>query len=269
MKLIFLSILVLSLKQIAFGQINKSYFVYDSSKSYWENYSSGFIDTFNNSGSKFRVRLADTVNYPKFVLEKFQSVWLPIDTFTYPKYGYWYKKGQTIYNSDYNLDGYNDFIVDYKWYDLVYLFNPDKRTYVKCGFFEYGYDTLKVISKNNNLFYDKWGYKYDDTWSYLFTIKNYKRINLGVIAFGTYNSDDDTIVKPAFISISKIVNDTTELLKEKLPKNYFDSFDTESYWKRNWKYFYPNNKSIPNINFPKLYVPVNLENNYSQQKYLQ
>ena len=189
---------------------------------------------FTVNKNKVRLKVLDTVE-DNVVFQKFSSKWEDIDTFDYHR---------SFYFRDMNNDGFLDIVLPDKWESEVWFYNPLKNTYIEsCCYYIYTVrdDTIKLINKEKNIYYDYLLYK-DGVWySNLYQIKNYKRFDLGLITNETKISKNDEDYETTWIMISKIINNDNEnkQLFQKIKWNSHKDFDYETYWKNNWQKFLP------------------------------
>ena len=229
---------------------NSAYYIFDSTKSYYENFSRGYIDTFTIANTLFRIRSAmDTSNL--FCIDKKSVNWKAIDTF--------FARQSSYYFSDLNKDGYPDLFTDYRFQQLVYLFDPSQKTFINTGFFSSdATDSLMPVSKTSGLYFDIFHTKYDNWWSYLYILKDYVRYNLGIIEYKIKYSDYPTLTNGQ-ISIRKISSDTLQTELETFRIINADRFDIRGYWIKNISKFYTNQLMAPN----KVYI--NYEPDFSNR----
>ncbi|MDE1191130.1 MAG: hypothetical protein PW786_03200 [Arachidicoccus sp.] len=192
--------------------------------------------------TQFRIRVYDTSDYKNsLVLEKYKTKWIVVDTFDYHR---------AIYFKDFNYDGFVDFGLLDKWESEVCLFNPTKNLYVKSGFYsdasfddDLHTDTshMQLVDKNEQVYFDYLDYKREEWYSTLFQIKNYKRIELGVIDNETKYSEKDSGYITTKVIVHKILNndDGNEKLIQEIKWNKDEEFDYSKYWKNNWQKFLP------------------------------
>lgn len=217
----------------------------------YENFVSGYIDTFSINNARFRIRFYRGNEELPLLLEKFNKRWIAIDSFTARMCEYEL--------SDFNNDGYIDLVADNRWQYFVYLFNPKKKTLTKCGYFsESNSDSLNVISKTENLYYDRWECKWDNWWSYLYTIKNYRRYNLGILEYKytqVFKPKGGIEARNRYLSIRKINKDVYQKEILVIRNVDFEHFDIKSFWQNKKAKFYPNVLMSPNGKITKMYEP--------------
>ena len=241
--------------------VNKFHYKYDDNLTPEENYLSGFADTFSAYGNKYRVRMLYFNDYhdDSMALEKLNKRWTIIDSFNFSPH---FSFSSDPYidswkNKDYNQDGYNDFVVQQKWFNLVFLYDNINKTFVKSGY--YSDDSIIQISKAGKIFSDEWGFKFDNTWSNIYTIKNLKRINLGIIELKVHRSKKENgDFVPSYISIRKIF-DNKEVELRRIYKPGIKDFDMQKYWHLHYKEFYSNDRDSINNNgldSPNLFTPI-------------
>jgi hypothetical protein len=205
----------------------------------WEYFAKGYRDTCYVNGQHFAVRLIDTTNAEKNALleRKVSDKWVLVDSFSYGQYRYNFK-------TDYNNDGFMDFVENAKWYDNVFLYDAKNKTFVHTGeFYTESKDANILINAEQNLYADRWSYKFENGWSYLYTLKDLKRTNLAKMEYITQDKNGDLIENPKkrTIEVAKINADATpsnplETLKN--PKGYEESvYPYAEYWKKNWNKF--------------------------------
>ncbi|WP_429733544.1 hypothetical protein [Arachidicoccus sp.] len=183
-------------------------------------------------------------------IKKYQdNKWLIIDTLD------WAEKGTPEF-LDIDKNGFQDIGLYQKYDYSVYLFDPKTNVFVKSGiysirefndmYYDQAYKDIPVakqkmqlLSKRLHIYFDyqmeDHGY-YND--SYLFQIKNYKRINLGWIIQEGDLIQNRSVYVPKILMIYKAKG---SILDETL----IDSTGTDkvfnyaTYWKHNWQKFLP------------------------------
>jgi len=218
-----------------------------TNKKILERYDPAYTDTFTINRSAFRIRRTAVEN-GGFFLEKKEKDWVMIDTFLTRQY---------FYNlDDFNKDGYKDLLADRKWQQLVYLFDPVANTFVKTGFFSSAEEPPHIVSVKDSIFFDRWESKWDNWWSYLYTIHHNTRYNLAILEY-RYAFDDvtDGKHKKEYLSLRQIENDTTQIKIKEIKKAVFTHFNLDAFWKASFTRFYPNKKMKPNFNMTPVYQP--------------
>ena len=113
---------------------------YDSTKTAFDNITSGFANEFFEYGDKFRIRAKDTGNGNEntMLLEKMENKnWTFVDSFSY-SYCFSHSVFCSVKDKDLNKDGVKDFIIEYgKWstISLVYKYDRTKKNLIRVGFF--------------------------------------------------------------------------------------------------------------------------------------
>jgi len=223
------------------------YYKIDTTKGRYENFDSGYVDTFSINNTEFRIRsVINSEN--KFVLERLNKEWELVDTF--------YARQCNYSIRDINNDGYPDLIADdSRWSESVFLFSPISNNFTECGFFSGDeVDSLHPLSSNDSIFYDKWDNNADNWWSYLFKIKNDVRYNLGIIEYKWGNPEIYKNNLPHWLSVRKISNDTTQKEINIIRNVNFQKFDLKKFWQKELGKFYPNPDMKPN-KLDTLYEP--------------
>ena len=209
----------------------------DDSKS-WEYFTKGYRDTCYINGQHFAVRLIDTTNITEknaLLEKKVNDKWMVVDSFNYGQYRY-------NFTTDYNNDGFMDFVENQKWQDNVFLYDVKNKTFVRTGeFYTNSQDSSILINAERQLYADRWSYKFENGWSYLFTLKDLKRTNLAKMEYLSQNKNGELIenIKKRTIEVVKINTDGTyskalEILKNTkgLGENEYPYAD---YWRNNWQ----------------------------------
>ena len=236
------------------------YTVYDKTKSPHDNYKSGFANIFVVYGDSFRVRLIDTsiMSENPMVLEKLYKKWTVLDSFNFSPYFSFSvcNPDSSMDSLDYNFDNHYDFVIEERWYNLIFLYDKVKRQFVRSGY--YSDRPEKVIGKSN-LFFDEWGFKFDNSWSIIYTIKNFERINLGIAEIKVKRSkkDDGTFI-PQYISIRQFANNNEkEILR--FPQKRIAEFSFKQFWNKYYNLFYnakSNQVTTQKYDDPSMYVPI-------------
>jgi hypothetical protein len=210
----------------------------DDAKS-WEYFTKGYRDTCYINGQHFAIRLIDTTDAEKNALleKKVNDKWMIVDSFNYGQYRY-------NFTTDYNNDGFMDFVENQKWQDNVFLYDVKNKTFVRTGeFYTNSQDSSILINAERQLYADRWSYKFENGWSYLFTLKDLKRTNLAKMEYLSQNKNGELIenAKKRTIEVVKINTDGTyskalEVLKNTkgLGENEYPYAD---YWSKNWQNF--------------------------------
>ncbi len=196
------------------------------------------VDRINNRPYEFIVnkvkfRLIVLNGDGEFVhIQKFGSIWTEIDSTDV------LGDNGCIFFDDVNKDGFNDLVFNEKWVNEIYLFNPYQSVYVNTGeFAQSDFGKLDTIDKNQNIYCESGQYKDIFGWSSLFQIKDYKRIDLGIIKGDERRNTKGQLIASK-ITISKIVNDDDEKVIVNIKWfKAFESYNALSYWKNNWKCF--------------------------------
>lgn len=196
----------------------------------------GKIDSFTINNNLFRLRCTDTIT-GLIVLEKKLVDWVITDTIEWENQ-YKFK--------DINNDGFLDLGFTSKRTSRVYLFNPTTNTFMNSGdysYFEfYGKDDLRngkmvLIDKNKQIYYDYQLYKRQEWTSYLFQIKNYKRVDLASIYQETEYSELKKDLINLDIKVSKHDNVDNEKIVKTIKRISEKQYNYANYWKSNWKIF--------------------------------
>jgi len=261
MRILLLTAILCSLKVVIFAQ-TKPHDTLINTVSRASDFTPGRLDfiagrgdTFFIGNTRFRILYSKKISLemqePTLLLERYNKKWEIIDDFSSTGLNYEFR--------DVNKDGYDDLLADHRWQYLVYLFNPQERTFIRCGYFSEDYDTLRVISADKNIYFDNWRNKFDNWWSYLYTIKNYVRYNLGIIEYKytvTYGKGDTSTVTKEYISVRKIFNDTSQKEISQIKNVDFKNFDIQEFWQREKNKFYPNALMAPNYSKSEMYSPI-------------
>lgn len=208
-------------------------------------------DTFYVNKVKFKIRLEDTTK-ENVVIEKFENnKWKAIDSF--------FDAAKYIRSIDIDKNGFPDIAVWQKLSYDVYLFNPQNNIFVSSGEYstrdlndsiyydltytgkEFDEQKMQLIDKDLGLFFDYQPEKSGQFVSHLFQIKNYKRIELGVIFQFAIYSERNKKYEPINGIIYKINNNQLAMVKENIVKTIErvgeHGFDYSTYWKNNWRKF--------------------------------
>ncbi len=239
---------------------------YDSTETAFDNFTSGFSNVFHEHNSTFRIRVKDTGNGNEnpIIFEKLiNNKWSFIDSLNYT-YCFTHSVFFNINHEDYDFDGAKDFIVEYHWkwnknnetIKLAYTFDKVKKTFKRIGYFS---GKPKKVKGYSDLYYDEWNDRYND-WSYLFTLRNNERVNLGIAETKVKlnKSADEIISIPQYVSIRKMTN-TTDIEILRLNNKQLFKFNYGTYWLKNAKQFYDDasNKIRTQKNeFPKYFEPI-------------
>jgi hypothetical protein len=202
----------------------------------WDYFTKGYRDTCLVNGQHFAIKMIDTTNGKAILEKKTNGSWQLIDSIDYGQYAYDFKE-------DYNKDGYQDFIEKSKWYDNVFLYDARNQTFVRTGqFYTDSKDDNILIDAEQQIYADRWSFKFEDGCSYLYQLKDLKRTNLAKMEY--LSKDKGDIIentKKRTIEVTKVTADDTpsktlEVLKN--PKGFESSdYPYADYWKINWKKF--------------------------------
>jgi hypothetical protein len=201
----------------------------------WQYFTKGYRDTCYVNGQHFAVRLQDSINGTALLEKKINNVWQLIDSFNYGQYGY-------NFTTDYNHDGYADFVENQKWNDNVFLYDAHNQTFVHTGDFYTGSkDSSVLINAERQLYADRWSYKFENGWSYLYTLKDLKRTNIAQMEYISQNKNGEIIenAKKRTIDVLKINPDGSsskplETLQN--PKGFEEyNYPYSDYWRKNWQ----------------------------------
>ncbi len=206
---------------------------------YFENLYEKKAIQFIANKTKFRMCISDTMAQT-FAIEKYNEGWqgwVLIDSID-DGYGKFYLK-------DINKDGFNDLVLSAKWQKEVYFFNPINKNFIHTGSFcaycwlgddkEKKEEQMILLDKKNHIYYDHCSYKRDEWSSSLFTIKNYKRIDLGEIFIESSYTRKQTQIFTK--SIIKVLTEDKKTIIRKYKPSVYDTFNYASYWKLNWRKF--------------------------------
>jgi hypothetical protein len=208
------------------------------SEAAWQYFAKGYRDTCYVNGQHFSVRLIDTtgVQEKNAILEKkVNDKWTLIDSFNFSQYRYNFK-------TDYNNDGFMDFVETQKWYDNVFLYDAKNKTFVTTGQFYTGSkDANILIDAASNLYCDRWSHKFENSWSFLYTLKDLKRTNLAKMEYISQDAQGELIenAKKRSVEVYKNIGNEEyskplEIIKN--PKGFTeDVYPYSEYWKKNWK----------------------------------
>lgn len=184
------------------------------------------------NNNKFRFSL----NREEYIvsIEKFSSTWTLIDTVSF---------FHQILLKDINNDGYLDIGFYEKWTADVWLFNPKINNYIHSGYypimeFRDNEEHMVLIDKEQKVYYDYAWYKHNSWSSTLFIIKDYLRVELGVVYNNTKFSEKLETNLTTSVTINRIVNEEENEVKV-LKSNKERIFDYAAYWKQNWRKFLP------------------------------
>jgi len=215
--------------------------VFSQTKSIWSDSIKKQPYIFEINKAKFQIKIFDTTNYERFyLLQKYDAGWKTVDTFGYHR---------IIYLKDINDDGFFDIGLSDKWQYEVLFFNPLKNSFVHTGYFSWDiYDRNKrivLVDDRGKIYCDMQEYKRGEWTSYLFQIKDYKRVDLGEIRNSAKFIERDTAWITTSISVYKkksfadkdgdVISDD-KLIETMKPVANKD-FDYENYWKSNWQKF--------------------------------
>jgi hypothetical protein len=203
----------------------------------WDYFTKGYRDTCYVNGQHFSIRLIDTVNAKLALEKKIKGVWSLIDSVDYDQDGYGF-------STDYNNDGYQDFIENKKWQDNVFLYDAHNQTFVHTGEFYTGAkDSSICIDAAQNLYCDRWSYKFENGWSYLYTLKDLKRTNLAKMEYISQDTEGLLIENPKKRTVEVAKATTTNEYSKPLEivkntKGYEEfNYPYADYWKKNWQKF--------------------------------
>lgn len=235
-----------------FGQ-RHFYYKFDTTKSNYENYESGYADTFSVKNIHFRIiaRDSDLLIIQKFKNHQWQLVDSMPDCYQFDcEFVYDNPNETASANAPLDLYPYIQYFLDRDQYSCIFLYDTIAETFVKSGFWSFGADYVRKIK--NNIYCDLSGgrYAFDMTWTTLYAIKNLKKYDLGITERipQNYNSPIyDSTAKEEIILIKKINNDTELVTIDSFKIKNEKDFNELNYWKSNYTKFYPNEKSIPNI----------------------
>ena len=117
-------IFLLLISTLTKAQVNEKFHTnYDTTKSAFRNYYSGFANVFYEYSDTFRIRGKDIGEESPMILEKLSNKeWTFVDSFDY-SYTFSHSIVDDVKEEDYNNDGVEDFIVKYgKWSDIKLVF---------------------------------------------------------------------------------------------------------------------------------------------------
>jgi hypothetical protein len=202
----------------------------------WDYFTKGYRDTCLVNGQHFAIKMIDTTGGKAILEKKINGTWQVIDSIDYGQYAYDFKE-------DYNKDGYQDFIEKSKWYDNVFLYDARNQTFVRTGqFYTDSKEDNILIDAEQQIYADRWSFKFEDGCSYLYQLKDLKRTNLAKMEYVSQEKGNMIEnAKKRTIEVTKVTPDnlpskTLEVLRN--PKG-FDASDYPyaDYWKINWKKF--------------------------------
>ncbi len=203
----------------------------------WDYLAKGYRDTCFVNGQHFAVRMVDTTQGKAVLEKKVKGSWQTIDSLDYGREGY-------DFTDDYNSDGKQDFIEKRNWTDLVFLYDVQNQTFVKTGEFYTGSkDANVLIDAEQQIYADRWSFKFEDGCSYLYQLKDLKRRNLAQMSYISQDNEGEIMesLKKRTIEVMRIdANDLPSKPLETLKNpNGFDesNYPYMEYWKKNWKNF--------------------------------
>ena len=196
----------------------------------------GKIDSFTINSNLFRLRWTDSITR-LIVLEKKLVDWVIIDTIEW----------QNQYKfKDINKDGYLDLGFTSKRTSQVYLYNPKTNIFLNSGDYSYlefyskidfGNGNMVLLDKNKHIYCDYQPYKKQEWTSYLFQIKNYKRVDLASIYQETEYSELKNDLIDLDIIVSKYDDNGNEKVVKRIKRIGENQYKYANYWKLNWKKF--------------------------------
>lgn len=194
----------------------------------------GKIDSFSINKNQFRLKWTDSISGLIVLEKKIKAEWVRTDTIEW---------ANNYSLRDINGDGFLDLGVPISaWNTEAYLFNPKTNLFVDCGLFErfvFEKDNLgmKINSGKESIYYDYQFYKREEWASYLFQIKDYKRIDLADVFQETqYSKQKEDLIRLDII-VSKHDKDDNQMAIEKIKNKSSKQFDYATYWKLNWRKF--------------------------------
>lgn len=200
----------------------KDHYKYDSTKSTFENFNEGYMDTFSINGSRFQF-LLNPNSRGEFELQVMKNEhWVNNLNVPYAIYG-------SNANHDINEDGLNDFICSFLHGVQVYLFDDTVKQFCKEPI--YIAHDWSVIDSARKLYSNN--YAYANYWQTdLFLLKDLKQTFL-------YNAvidlHIDSMKEPGYVHLYKLKNgemDDTTLIGQSEFDNLREGFDYKAYWKK-------------------------------------
>lgn len=163
--------------------------------------------------------------------------WTFVDSFAY-SYCFSHSVFCNVKEKDLDKDGIQDFIIEYgKWstISLVYKYDRAEKSLSRVGFFS---ENPQKIMGYKNLFYDIWYDKWNE-WSYIYTIRNNQRINLGIAELKVKQKLENEIyvADPQYISIRQFTDDGKREIN-KISKQHLKKFSYKRYWTENARLFF-------------------------------
>lgn len=232
------------------------YYRLDTSKSYHQNYINGYADTFSVRHIHFRIiaRGSDLLIIQKLKNHRWQWVDSMPDCYQFECD---FVSGNSNDTGSPDLYPHIEYDLDRGQYSCIFLYDSIAETFVKSGFWSFGADSVCKIK--DDLYCDMGGgrYSFENTWTTLYVIKNFKKYDLGITERvpQNYNSPIfDPTAKEEIILIKKINSDTEFVTIDSFKIKDKRDFDELAYWKRSYIKFYPNKKSIPSI-YPMILDP--------------
>ena len=208
----------------------KSYtYNYDFGLPYVENLRSGFMDTFSIAKTQFRYRLSPDTS-ENCIVEKLEN-------------GNWRKIFQTYYSyytehygflCDVNLDGYEDFVEEYKWYSDAILLNPLTKEFDTST--KFSLDDWTIVDSTKKIFCNYREVHGVQEASSLYTFNGHKCSVLYSIKF-IFKEADDPILKGVEIYKGDIENKDCKcalINTIKIRSKHYE-FDYASFWRKRYK----------------------------------